>query len=897
MTRTPKRTIRRVFATTAIVASLVAIHASADPQSPDEQKCTNALNKSGAKVASTQGKENVSCVKNAGKGKEMNATACLTADLKGKVAGAVTKVSDAFTKSCDDVPPYGPTDATTVSTAAKTETLALATDLFSGDLTGALVLSSTNTDGAKCQYAVASASQKLAGQIIKDFNTCKAAGLKDLSIGSADDLDACIDIVNADAKGKILKAAVKLRDAITKNCTGLDTDALLPGFCDGYSVLSNCANTRARCRACTALAAMDDLGNVCDGFDDGLPANGSCGTPIITSTRVSIPNSVEPVHTPGSPGVVVSNLKLQTQFGMAGPDMNHSDYIRWRLSGPEVAPDVILILVPGFGAGVNIFRVLAEDQIPKMLADKGIRMEIWGFSRRDDVLEDREGAIIATQKKDPAIAQDWFYGAELGLTLHPDLVAGPNRRAVFYNTSSDIPFLADFTPQVFSRDIDVVVEAARAITPNVFLGGHSAGTGFAARYASTDFNLTGMGPADPGYAKLRGIVLFEGGGGSTAASSPLSADTLDRIIAKADGGLFGAVRDNAPRCVDGLTACTIANEAVDCVGQVPPKCTLPTTSYTALGGLQPQLYAAGEVGGVQGIKDPETGQVIIQVDQGAPGNNAIAMVPGLAPLMPPIIGDATVEGLFGLFLDDDGLGVALSPALATSLGALGPVKGGLYTWIDIDGDGLIPASATFNNGAAPTTLPGGIWGREVEVTRMDRHRMSFVAEGENSSDWYYAGSGLSTLSVTGVCTMGTCTVGKSGACTTNGECSQSINLDSTALAVGRSRPDIANMTQAPAINIPVISFGGSNGLTPIGASFLAFGQSIAACTAPSCDGTPRVVSAALPNPAFPTYGNVAGGYEVYISEGYAHVDVVTAEDTDDNLIPERLGAFLERNMQ
>ena len=98
------------------------------------------------------------------------------------------------------------------------------------------------------------------------------------------------------------------------------------------------------------------------------------------------------------------------------------------------------------------------------------------------------------------------------------------------------------------------VEAARAVAKNqnVFLGGHSAGTGFTARYAATDFDSTGLGPEQPGYGKLRGLVLLEGGGGSTSGPA-LTADTLDRIEAKYDGGLFGAVRDNAGRCVDGTT--------------------------------------------------------------------------------------------------------------------------------------------------------------------------------------------------------------------------------------------------------------------------------------------------------------------------------------------------------
>ncbi len=117
---------------------------------------------------------------------------------------------------------------------------------------------------------------------------------------------------------------------------------------------------------------------------------------------------------------------------------------------------------------------------------------------------------------------------------------------------------------MISQDIDAVVDVARAAAKNqnVFLGGHSAGTGFAARYASTDFNLTGVGDPDPGYAKLRGLVLLEGGGGSTLGSPP-TEDALDRIIAKADGGLFGAIRDDEPRCVDGVTDCTVATEATE----------------------------------------------------------------------------------------------------------------------------------------------------------------------------------------------------------------------------------------------------------------------------------------------------------------------------------------------
>jgi hypothetical protein len=891
---TRDRRARLCLRSAALAAFLVAAgDAAAQTQTEGQQKCINGLNKAGAKVASTQGKENTSCVKNAGKGTEADATACLTADVKDKVSKSVSKVGVTFTKSCTELPDFGPADATTVSDAGKDEALGLAIDVFSADVTSAIVAATTDEAAAKCQASVIANVQKLANLIVKDFNSCKKSGLVG-AIDSEADLAACVDTVDADVKGKIAKASAKIEDTLADTCEGLDLEALFPGFCVGYDPFSSCIVARARCRACSVLSVMDGLEPLCDGFDDPLETNGSCGLPLIATQRLSVPSPAEPAQTPGTSGVTVTNPKLLEQFPPSGPDLNSAEYVRWRLNGPEVTPDAILVLVPGFGSGVNPLRTLAEDLIPKMLAEKDIVLEVWGFSRRDDLLEDRAGILVATEEKSAEIAQDWYYGAELGQPLHPSLVAGPNRRAVFYNTSSDIPFLANFTPQVFAVDMDAVIGAALSVTPNVYLGGHSAGTGFTARYAATDFNLSGMGPAEPGYERLRGLVLFEGGGGTTAASAPLSADSIDRIIAKASGGLFGAVRDNAARCVDGMTPCTIASEAADCVGLLPPKCTLPTTSYTAIGGLQPQIYAAGEVGAVQHIKDPEGGKLILQVDQGSPGNNAIAVVPGLSVL--GIFPASTVEGLFGSFLDDDEFNANnLSPALATSLGALGPFTGGVSTWRDIDGDGAMPLSALTNNGPAPTTLPAGRWGTEVEVTRMDRHVRTFIAGGENASDWYYAGSGLSTLSVSGICSAGTCTAGKAGSCSTNGDCSQSISLDSSALSL--TRPDIANMTQAANINIPVISFGGSNGLTPVGQSFLGFAQSVGACTAPSCDGTPRVVDALLPNPAFPTYGNVAGGYEVYISEGYAHVDVVTAEDTVENLIPERLSDFIERNLQ
>jgi pimeloyl-ACP methyl ester carboxylesterase len=649
-------------------------------------------------------------------------------------------------------------------------------------------------------------------------------------------------------------------------------------------------------------------------------ATNECST-LVAQETIDIPSPAAPAATPGSPGVVVTNPKLLAQFG-GGFSLNNARYTRHHLAGPAQQPDAILILVPGFEGGAGDFRILAEDVITRANAG-GFVLEVWAFDRRTNQLEDMVGLDLAEEFLAPGIALDWLYGAELGLTLHPVLAAGPNRRAVFYDTQGDVPFIANWTNLVFSRDIDAVVEAARAVArnQNVFLGGHSAGTGFTARYAATDFDLTGVGPAEPGYTKLRGLVLLEGSGGSTGGPA-LTADTLDRIEAKFDGGLYAAVRDNTPRCVDGVTACTIATEAVDCIGQVPPKCTLPTTAYAIVPGLlNPRIMSAGEVSAIQAVLDPDTGQNLISVDQGAAGNNAVEKVPDLASLRlvpsvcidgvtpctvaneavtcigqtPPTCSRPTAHGGLGSFLDDDGLVSSVATFVATSVGAPGPLVNGLLTWQDIT-EGPMPPGVLPNNGPPPTALPAPRWGQEKEVTSIDRVIAAFYEGGTGFTDLYYPSAGQSVTTVTGVCTSGTCSVGNVGApCTTATQCSQAVNLDSSALSIGRGRRDIENLTQAANIDIPVIAVCGTNGGAPVPGVYTPFATSLGTCTAPSCDGTPRVIDAVTPNPAFPTFGGVAGGYEVVVAEGFAHVDVLTAEDDAANPIPAALVAFLTRN--
>jgi pimeloyl-ACP methyl ester carboxylesterase len=621
---------------------------------------------------------------------------------------------------------------------------------------------------------------------------------------------------------------------------------------------------------CQTTGDADAAAATVDAALDGILA----AVKVIAFETLNIPSTAQPAETPGSSGVDASGYpNLVTQFGTTDVDLNNATYTRFYYQPDGVQPDAILILIPGFEAGATFFKMMAENLIGRAL-EGGTRVEIWAFDRRGHQLEDLVGQDIAAAALDPQIALDWYFGGELGLVLHPDLVAGPNRRAVFHDTHADTAFMANWTELVFSRDIDAVVEAARSVASNenVFLGGHSAGTGFTARYASTDFD-EGAG-VDAGYSKLRGLVLLDGGGGSSSGT-PLSADALDRIEDKADGGLFFAVRDDAPRCVDG-TPCTVATEATDCAAKGNATCTEPTNAYAVVPGvLNPRIIATGDISSIQAALDPNTGQSLASVDQGAPGNNAVAVVPDLAILGG--LGVGTAYGGLGAFLDDDGLVASLSTFLATSLGAPGPVVDGLQTWQDITQQPL-PAGVLPDNGPAPTDLscpgqPGCRWGQEVEVTRIDRIIWAFFDGESNFADWYYPTAGPSTTS--GLPSM-----------------------DTTQISVDRNRPDIDNMTQAANINIPVICAGGSNGSVPVPGEWVPFAQSLGTCTAPSCDGTtPRVVDASTPNEAFPTLGEVPGGFEAHIFEGAAHLDINGGEDDASNVVIGPLIEFIERNMQ
>jgi pimeloyl-ACP methyl ester carboxylesterase len=314
----------------------------------------------------------------------------------------------------------------------------------------------------------------------------------------------------------------------------------------------------------------------------------------LAQVTVDIPSAAKPAHTPGTPGVAVDNPKLLRHFGTSDIDFNNARYTRYFLPDRrDLQPDAVLVLVPGFEGGASNFSVLAENLLRRAREEASLALEVWAVDRRSNQLEDSVGLDIAEDLMDPLVALDFLFGDALGLELSQPLVDGPNRRVVFYNSAEDTAFMAQWTTLVHSQDIDAIVEQARAAASgdNVFLGGHSAGTGFAARYAATDFNL-GAGESEPGFQKLRGLVLLEGGGGRLLAEAPDEV-TLDTIEARFDGGLYDAIRDQAPRCIDGVTACTSDTAAADCAAFEDTRCSPPIAYAEIPGGSRGQCPRRG----------------------------------------------------------------------------------------------------------------------------------------------------------------------------------------------------------------------------------------------------------------------------------------------------------------
>ncbi|MDG1959102.1 MAG: hypothetical protein P8K07_11285 [Candidatus Binatia bacterium] len=285
-------------------------------QSKDQQKCINIVNGLTVKIAQAQGKENLICIKNGGRGKlpeNQTITACLTADVKGKVAKAANKlkvaqegeIDDPSKTKCPEEPNFAYVDDATISTEVTASARDFLSDILGpdADATAVDLTDKTLKKAGVCQQTLIKTADKVLLFQMKEFTACKKAQLKSSEnpIISAESLEGCFADVAADAKGKVEKARLKIVDLFGKKCTpftvGL-TD-VLDGPCAQNAVdidgFSSCVVATGRCRTCQIFNAADNLEYDCDTFDDGS-SNNSCIASVAGSPSGAFLDGVHAIH-------------------------------------------------------------------------------------------------------------------------------------------------------------------------------------------------------------------------------------------------------------------------------------------------------------------------------------------------------------------------------------------------------------------------------------------------------------------------------------------------------------------------------------------------------------------------------------------------------------------------
>jgi hypothetical protein len=139
-----------------------------------------------------------------------------------------------------------------------------------------LTTKARDKDAAKCQLEMLKQAGKLENTILKEVNKAKKTALKAVATSSSSVLAA--ELEDAFSSDKIVKTEEKLVKGVDKRCAALqDPATTFPGACahPDLAVIEECVIAAARCQACLATNAMDDLTLDCDQVDDRT-LNASC---------------------------------------------------------------------------------------------------------------------------------------------------------------------------------------------------------------------------------------------------------------------------------------------------------------------------------------------------------------------------------------------------------------------------------------------------------------------------------------------------------------------------------------------------------------------------------------------------------------------------------------------
>ena len=264
---------------------LLGVPAPAQMQTRPQQLCINTLNRAAARIASAVVGDFAECVKRAGRDElpaGQSAAQCLTADARGRVAKAKARAAALAAKKCVVEPDFGPTAASLRGVFAK---LFSVKAVFGSNLDAALIHARANKAGAACQATVARSMAQMARLELREFNRCKASGLRKGSITSAADLAAC---AGAEPKGRVARAIHRAQRRARRRCAHTSVATACPGECSSAALgaLFDCVRARVACDVCLAINATDGAGKVCHRFQDGV-ATAYCGDRPVTTQSVA----------------------------------------------------------------------------------------------------------------------------------------------------------------------------------------------------------------------------------------------------------------------------------------------------------------------------------------------------------------------------------------------------------------------------------------------------------------------------------------------------------------------------------------------------------------------------------------------------------------------------------
>ena len=425
----------------------------------------------------------------------------------------------------------------------------------------------------------------------------------------------------------------------------------------------------------------------------------------------------------------------------------------------------------------------------------------------------------------PQVALDWLFGGELGLPLEPGAgAARPPRRLLQHAGRHPLHRQLDAAGLLARHRRDRRGGARRGAQrqrlPRRPLGRHRLHRPLRRDRLQPHRQRRRRSPATPSCAAWccsRAAAASTGG-------APLTDDTLDRIEAKFDGGLFGAVRDNA-------AALRRRHDAVhdrdrgDRLRR-PDAAEVHAADHRLLGRRRPAQPAhprrRSRSSPSRASPIPNTGQAIISGRPGLAGQQRRRQ--GARPRHADALPPATVEGGIGSFLDDDG-SIAQFATLRRHVGRR--ARPDRRRPADLARHrrraALARRAAEQRPGAddaAGARLGSGEGGHAL---RPHDDRPSTPAR-RNFTDWYYPVAPASARpAVTGVCTARHSAPPATSARLHAATRSAARRSTSTrprcrsAAAGATSRTSRRRRT----IDIPVIAFGGSNGLAPVPGRYIA----------------------------------------------------------------------------